>query len=121
MQLAITTRTWSGLIFYTSKGMVIDRVIFDENHWKNLRENILNFYFDYMLDEISLKIKTVYLTEIFVNLLKIREIKCSRKTCFSPLVKLNVRKSFFTIRISFYKEHLYKELRLKIAEKIRNC
>ena len=59
MQLAITTKTWSGFIFYTSKGMVIYRVIFDENHWKNLRENILNFYFDYMFDEISLKIKTV--------------------------------------------------------------
>ena len=69
MQLAITTRTWSDFIFYTSKGMVIDRVIFDENHWENLRENILNFYY---------------------------EIKCSRKTCFSSLVKLNVRKNFFT-------------------------
>ena len=43
MQLAITTRIWPDFIFYTSKGMVIDRVIFGENHWKNFRENILNF------------------------------------------------------------------------------
>ena len=56
MQLALTTQTWCDFICYTSKGLVIDRVNYDESFWSSLREDVLKFYFDYMLDEIVTKI-----------------------------------------------------------------
>ena len=52
MQLAITTQSWCDFIFYTSKGLIIHRVQFDEAHWHKLQTKILNFYFEYMLDEL---------------------------------------------------------------------
>ena len=52
MQLALTTQTWCNFVFYTSKGLVIDRVFYDEEHWGKLQKSILDFYFHYMLDEI---------------------------------------------------------------------
>ena len=57
MQLAISTRTWCDFIFYTSKGMVIDRVNFDEEHWDKLLIKVLNFYFEYMLPILDKKQK----------------------------------------------------------------
>ena len=53
MQLALTTQTWCGLVFYTSKGLVINIVFYDKEHWSKLQESILDFYFHYMLDEIA--------------------------------------------------------------------
>ena len=50
MQLALSTQTWCDFIFYTSKGIVIDRIRFDKDHWKLLSEKISKFYFEYMLD-----------------------------------------------------------------------
>ena len=52
MQLAVTCRTWCDFVLYTSKGLVIDRVEFDEFYWESLQRNILEFYFKYMLPEI---------------------------------------------------------------------
>ena len=52
MQLALSTQTWCDFIFYTSKGIVIDRITFDKEHWNVLSEKISKFYFDYMLDII---------------------------------------------------------------------
>ena len=52
MQLALTCRTWCDFIFYTSKGLVIDRVPFNKEHWDDLRKKVINFYFDFMLDSI---------------------------------------------------------------------
>ncbi|XP_057294057.1 uncharacterized protein LOC130622600 [Hydractinia symbiolongicarpus] len=52
MQLAITCQTWCDFIFYTSKGLVIDRVPFDMKYWQELQKNILRFYFTYMLPQI---------------------------------------------------------------------
>ena len=52
MQLALTCRTWCNLIFYTSKGVVIDRVPFNKEHWGDLRKKVINFYFHFMLDSI---------------------------------------------------------------------
>ena len=51
IQLALTTQSWCDFIFYTSKGLIIHRVQFDEAHWHKLQTKILNFYFEYMLDE----------------------------------------------------------------------
>ena len=54
MQLALTTQSWCDFIFYTNKGMVIDRIRYDESHWVALREKLLKFYFDFLLDEYIL-------------------------------------------------------------------
>ena len=52
MQLAVKTQSWCDYIFYTSKGLIIHRVQFDEAHWHKLQTKILNFYFEYILDEL---------------------------------------------------------------------
>ena len=52
MHLALTTQSWCDFIFYTSKGLIIHRVHFDEANWHKLQTKILNFYFEYMLDEL---------------------------------------------------------------------
>ena len=51
MQLALKTQSWFDFIFYTSKSLIILRVQFDEAHWLKMQTKILNFYFEYMLDE----------------------------------------------------------------------
>ena len=52
MQLALTKQSWCDLIFYTSRGLIIHRLQFDETHWHKLQTKILNFYFEYMLDKL---------------------------------------------------------------------
>ena len=52
MQLALSSQTWCDFVFYTSKGLVIDRVDFDEDYWKNIQSLALKFYFEYMLPRI---------------------------------------------------------------------
>ena len=52
MQLTLTTQAWCDFVFYASKGVVIDRVFYDKEHWGKLQELILDFYFHCMLDEI---------------------------------------------------------------------
>ena len=44
MQLALTTQSWCDFVLYTNKGLVIDRILYDEKHWYDLREKLLNFY-----------------------------------------------------------------------------
>ena len=55
MQLAITTQTWCDFVFYTSKGLVIGRVEFNRTHWKQLRDKLVVFYLEYLLDAIREK------------------------------------------------------------------
>ena len=57
MQLALTTQTWCDFVFYTSKGLVIDRIRFDKDYWEELVLKILNFYFTYMFDQLIEKSK----------------------------------------------------------------
>ena len=52
MQLSMTTQTWCDFIFYTSKGMVIDRIQYDKSCWEILQNKVVDFYFNYMLPEI---------------------------------------------------------------------
>lgn len=54
MQLALTTQSWCDFVLYTNKGMVIDRIRYNESHWFVLREKLLQFYFDFLLDEYIL-------------------------------------------------------------------
>ena len=55
MQLALMCQTFCDFVFYTNKGMVIDRVEFDESTWKKLSERVLKFYFNYLLDNFILR------------------------------------------------------------------
>ena len=48
MQLALTTQTSCDFVFYTSKGLVIDRVFYDKEHWGKLEKSILAVYFYYI-------------------------------------------------------------------------
>ena len=48
MQLALTTQTSRDFVFYTSKGLVIDRFFYDKEHWGKLEKSILAVYFCYI-------------------------------------------------------------------------
>ena len=56
MQYGLTTQTWCDFVFYTSKELVIDCITYDKVYWGTLRKRVLDFYFNYMLDEIIEKI-----------------------------------------------------------------
>ena len=62
MQLALTAQTWCDFVFHRcdSKGLVIDRVLYDKEHWGKLQESIVDFYFHYMLDEIVTAYNNIY-------------------------------------------------------------
>ena len=55
MELALTCQSFCDFVFYTNKGMVIDRVEFDESAWSKLSERVLKFYFNYLLDNFILR------------------------------------------------------------------
>lgn len=55
MQLALTCQTFCDFIFYTNKGMVIDRVNFDKSSWDEISERVLKFYFGNLLEKFLLK------------------------------------------------------------------
>ena len=44
MQLALTCQSFCDFIFYTNKGILIDRVEFDESAWNKLSKRVLKFY-----------------------------------------------------------------------------
>ena len=52
MQLALTIQSWCDFIFYTSKGLIIHRVQFDEADLRKLQTKTMNFYFECMLDKL---------------------------------------------------------------------
>ena len=45
IQLAVTAKSWCDFMFSTSKGLIIHRVQFHEEHWHKLQTKILDFYF----------------------------------------------------------------------------
>ena len=79
MQLALTTQIWCDFVLYTNKGtvdssaswvnvsrcefkssykgIVIDRVRYNEQYSFKLRDKLLNFYFYFLLDELYEKKK----------------------------------------------------------------
>ena len=57
MQLALTTQSWCDFVLYTNKGIVIDRVRYNEQYWFKLQDKLLNFYFNFLLDELYEKNK----------------------------------------------------------------
>ena len=55
IQLALTCQSFCNFIFYTNKGMLIDRVEFDESVRNKLSERVLKFYFNYLFDKFILR------------------------------------------------------------------
>ena len=55
MQLVFTCQSLCVFIFHTNKGMIGDRVEFDESAWNKLSERVLKFYFNYLLDNFILR------------------------------------------------------------------
>ena len=51
MQLGVTSQSWCDFVLYTKKGLVIDRVRYNPDHWLPLREKLTEFYFNFLLDE----------------------------------------------------------------------
>ena len=49
MQMALTGTKWCDFVVYGKKGMVIDRVYFDQLYWNELQKKIYDFYFTYFL------------------------------------------------------------------------
>ena len=45
---------WCDFIFYTSKGLSVDRIMFDQNKWDVLREKLFDYYFKYFLPVAAL-------------------------------------------------------------------
>ena len=52
MQMALTGTTWCDFVVYSKKGIVIDRVRYDHEHWLILQKKIYDFYFNYYLPSL---------------------------------------------------------------------
>ena len=55
MQLALIRQSFCNFIFYKNKGMLVDRVEFDESARNKLSERVLKFYFNYLFDNFILR------------------------------------------------------------------
>ena len=55
MQLPLTCHSFCDFIFSTNKGMLTDRVEFDESAWNKLSKGVLKFYLNYLLDNFILR------------------------------------------------------------------
>ena len=53
MQLANSGCKWCDFIVYTFKGLVIERIYFDQNHSENLVSKINYFYFNHLLSSLA--------------------------------------------------------------------
>lgn len=48
-QMALTGAKWCDFVVYTSRGLSIERIHFDEEHWKKHRAILQHTYFRYFL------------------------------------------------------------------------
>lgn len=47
--MGLTGAQWCDFIVYTSKGLCVERIMFDQNKWDTLREKLCDYYFKYFL------------------------------------------------------------------------
>ena len=47
--MALTGAKWCDFVVYTSRGLNIERIDFDEEHWKKVRAILQRTYFRYFL------------------------------------------------------------------------
>ena len=67
MLIALTCQSFCNFIFCTNKGMVIDQVKFDESAWNKLRQRVLKFYFNYLLDNFILRVEKEIKSALFID------------------------------------------------------
>ena len=48
-QMGLTEAKWCDFIAYTKVGMSIERIPFNNSHWKKLSDRLCNVYFTYFL------------------------------------------------------------------------
>ena len=48
-QMGVTGAKWCDFIVYTSKGIYIERIAFDPVYWGNLKNELLQYYFEHFL------------------------------------------------------------------------
>lgn len=48
-QMGVTGAKWCDFIFYTSKGLYVERILFDPVFCQNLRTELLNYYFTHFI------------------------------------------------------------------------
>ena len=48
-QMGVTGAQWCDFIVYTSKGMHVERIAFDPNYWRTLRNQLLQYYFEHFI------------------------------------------------------------------------
>ena len=48
-QLGVSCQSWCDFVLYTNKGLVVDRTRYYEEHWDQLKQDLLTFYFKYYL------------------------------------------------------------------------
>lgn len=46
-QMAVTGARWCDFIVYTSKGIYIQRILFDPVFWAGLKQKLLSYYFEH--------------------------------------------------------------------------
>lgn len=48
-QLGVTQLPWCDFVVYTSKGMSIERIVYDHHYWTNSKVKLKDFYFNHFL------------------------------------------------------------------------
>ena len=48
-QMGIANVPWCDFVVWTTKGMFVERVAFNEDHWFSFRRQLTDFYFEFML------------------------------------------------------------------------
>lgn len=54
-QLGITQLPWCDFVVYTSKGISIERIPFEDQYWTNMKIKLKSFYFDHFLSKAGNK------------------------------------------------------------------
>jgi len=52
--MGLSGAKWCDFIVYTSKGMSVERIKFDQDHWDTLSGNLCEYYFKYFLPVAAL-------------------------------------------------------------------
>ena len=48
-QLGVSCQSWCNFVLYTNKGLVVDRIRYNEKHWVQLKQELLTYYSKYYL------------------------------------------------------------------------
>ena len=51
--MGVTGARWCDFVVYTSKGMSIERILFDEEYWNTLKGTLKPYYFTHFLSKAA--------------------------------------------------------------------